>query len=162
MNGHRRITRTILRKVGFAMLVFPIALWATDRQAGTWKMNMEKSKFANDMPAPKGETVVIEEQEGGLKVVSNGLNAEGKPTHFEYSVKYDGKDYPVTGSPAVDAVAVKKINDSTIETIRKKNGVVVTTNTSVISKDGKTRTNTFHGKNANGEPRTWTAIFDKQ
>jgi|SRR5579872_729500 len=154
--------RTRLRIVIFAMLVIPVALWGTDRQAGTWKMNMEKSKFANDMPAPKGETVVIEEQEGGLKVVSNGLNAEGKPTHFEYSVKYDGKDYPVTGSPAVDAVSIKKINDSTIETIRKKNGVVVTTNTSVISKDGKTRTNTFHGKNSNGEARTWTAVFDRE
>jgi hypothetical protein len=151
-----------LRGVFFAMLLIPFALWATDRQAGTWKMNMEKSKFASDMPAPKGETVVIEEQEGGLKVVSNGLNAEGKPTHFEYSVKYDGKDYPVTGSPAVDAVAVRKISASTIETIRKKNGVIVTTNTSAISKDGKIRTNTFHGKNAKGEPRTWTAIFDKQ
>ncbi len=148
--------------LSFAMLSIPFAVWATDQQAGTWKMNMEKSKFASDMPAPKGETVVIEEQEGGLKVVSNGLNSEGKPTHFEYSVKYDGKDYPITGSPAVDAVAVKKINASTIETIRKKNGVVVTTNTTVISKDAKTRTNVFHGKNMNGETRTWTVIFDKQ
>ena len=154
--------RTRLRAVIFAMVVIPLALWGTDRQAGTWKMNIEKSKFASDMPSPKGETVVIEEQKGGLKVVSNGLNAEGKPTHFEYSVKYNGKDYPVIGSPAVDAVSVKKIDDSTIETIRKKNSVVVTTNTSVISKNGKTRTNTFQGKNAKGEPRTWTVVFEKE
>ena len=146
----------------FAMFLIPFALWATDRQAGTWKMNMEKSKFASDMPAPKGETVVIEEQEGGLKVVSNGLNSEGKPTHFEYSVKYDGKEYPLTGTPAVDAIAITKIDASTIETIRKKNGAVVTTNTTVISKDGKTRTNTFHGKNAARERRTWIVIFDRQ
>ena len=151
-----------LRNVIFTTLLIPIALWATDRQAGTWKMNMEKSQFASDMNAPKGETVVIEEQPGGIKVVSNGLNAEGKPTHFEYSVKYDGKDYSVTGTPAADAVSVKKIDASTIETNRKKNGVVVTTNTTVISKDGKTRTNVFQGKNAKGEPRTWTVIFDKQ
>ena len=154
--------RTRLRAVIFAMVVIPLALWGTDRQAGTWKMNIEKSKFASDMPSPKGETVVIEEQEGGLKVVSNGLNAEGKPTHFEYSVKYDGKDYPVKGSPVVDTVSARKIDDSTIETIRKKNGNVVTTNTSVISKDGKIRTNVFHGMNAKGEARTWTAIFDKE
>jgi hypothetical protein len=151
-----------LRKVIFAMLLIPMALWGIDRQAGTWKMNLEKSKDASDIPAPKGETVVVEEQEGGLKVVSNGLNAEGKPTHFEYSVKYDGKDYPVTGSPAVDTVAARKIDANTIETIRKKNGIVVTTNTSVISKDGKTRTNTFKGKNAKGELRTWIHVFDKQ
>ncbi len=151
-----------LRKVIFAMVVIPMALWATDRQVGTWKMNMEKSTFASGMPAPKGETLVIEEQEGGLKVVSNGLSPEGKPTHFEYSVKYDGKDYPVTGSPAVDSVSARRIDANTIETTRKKNGVVVTSNTSSISKDGKTRTNIFHGKNAKGEPRTWTAIFDRQ
>lgn len=151
-----------LRKVIFAMVVIPMALWATDRQAGTWKMNMEKSTFASGMPAPKGETLVIEEQDGGLKVVSNGLSPEGKPTHFEYSVKYDGKDYPVTGSPAVDSISARRIDANTIETTRKKNGVVVTSNTSSISKDGKTRTNIFHGKNAKGEPRTWTAIFDRQ
>lgn len=151
-----------LRKVIFAIVVIPMALWATDRQVGTWKMNMEKSTFASDMPAPKGETLVIEEQDGGLKVVSNGLNPEGKPTHFEYSVKYDGKDYPVTGSPAVDSISARRIDANTIETTRKKNGVVVTSNTSSISKDGKTRTNIFHGKNAKGEPRTWTAIFDRQ
>lgn len=151
-----------LRKVIFAMVVIPMALWATDRQAGTWKMNMEKSTFASGMPAPKGETLVIQEQEGGLKVVSNGLSPEGKPTHFEYSVKYDGKDYPVTGSPAVDSISARRIDANTIETTRKKNGVVVSSNTSSISKDGKTRTNIFHGKNAKGEPRTWTAIFDRQ
>jgi hypothetical protein len=151
-----------LRKVIFAMVVIPMALWATDRQVGTWKMNMEKSTFASGMPAPKGETLVIEEQEGGLKVVSNGLSPEGKPTHFEYSVKYDGKDYPVTGSAAVDSISARRIDANTIETTRKKNGVVVTSNTSSISKDGKTRTNIFHGKNAKGEPRTWTAIFDRQ
>jgi hypothetical protein len=154
--------RNRLRCVIFATVVFPIALWGADRQAGTWKMNMEKSQFASDMPAPRGETVVIEEQEGGIKVVSNGLNAEGKPTHFEYTVKYDGKDYPIIGSPAADAVTVTKIDDYTIETTRKKNGVVVTTNTTVISKDERTRTNVFHGKNAKGEPRIWTVIFDKQ
>lgn len=152
--------RNILWSV--AMFSIPFVLRAADHQAGTWKMNMEKSQFASDMPAPKGETVVIEEQPGGIKVVSNGLNPEGKPTHFEYSVKYDGKDYPITGSPAVDAVAVTRIDGYTIETVRKKNGAVITTNTTVISKDGKTRTNTFHGKNAKGEPRTWTVIFDKQ
>ncbi len=156
---NKRLRNTLL---SFAVLSILFALWATDRQAGTWKMNMEKSQFASDMPAPKGETVVIEEQPGGIKVVSNGLNPEGKPTHFEYSVKYDGKDYPITGSPAADAVAITKIDESTIETVRKKNGAVVATNTTVISKDGKTRTNTFHGKNAKGEPRTWTVIFDKQ
>lgn len=151
-----------LRKVIFAIVVIPMALWATDRQVGTWKMNMEKSTFASGMPAPKGETLVIEEQEGGLKVVSNGLSPEGKPTHFEYSVKYDGKDYPVTGSPAIDNISARRIDADTIETTRKKNGVVVNSNTSSISKDGKIRTNIFHGKNAKGEPITWTAIFDRQ
>lgn len=148
----------------FTALLAPAALWGggNDPQAGTWKMNLEKSKFVSGGPSPKGETVVIEEIEGGIKVASTGVNPDGPPGHFEYTAKYDGKDYPMTGSPAADAVVLRRIDARTIETIRKKDGKVVTRNTTVISEDGKTRTNTFYGKNAKGEPITWIAVFDKQ
>jgi imidazolonepropionase-like amidohydrolase len=126
----------------------------TDPQAGTWKMNLEKSTFVAGGPHPTGETVVNEAVEGGLKVVSSG--------GFQYTAKYDGKDYPMTGSSAADGVVLRRIDANTIETIRKKNGTVVTSNITFISTDGKTRSNVFQGKNAKGEPITWLAVFDKQ
>ncbi len=50
------------RKVIFALLVTPIALWAADRQAGTWKLNLQKSKYTADHPASKSVTLNIQEQ----------------------------------------------------------------------------------------------------
>jgi len=140
----------------FALVLLPTLFWAagTDPQAGTWKMNLDKSKFVEGGPHPKGETVVIEQIENGLK--------ESSSAGFEFTAKYDGKDYPMTGTSAADGVSLRKIGPRTIETIRKKNGQVVTRNTTVISEDGKTRTNTFYGKNAQGEPISWVAVFDKQ
>jgi hypothetical protein len=126
----------------------------TDPQAGTWKMNLEKSTFVPGGPHPTGELVTIEEVEGGLKVVSSG--------GFQYTAKYDGKDYPMTGSAAADGVMLRRFDPNTIETTRKKGGTVVTTNITFISGDGKTRGNVFQGKNAQGQPITWIAVFDKQ
>jgi hypothetical protein len=90
------------------------------------------------------------------------VNAQGKPVHVEYSAKYDGEDYPETGSPAGDTIALKRINANTLETTAKKDGKVVATSRVVISKDGKTRTNTFKGKSKEGEPISWTVAFDGQ
>ncbi len=154
--------RIHLRNVIFALLVTSIGLWAADRQVGTWKLNLEKSKYTADHPAPKSITLNIQEQAGSLKFNVDGEDAQGNPVHIEFSAKYDGKDYPETGSPTADTVAVKRINASTIEVTNKKNGQVVTTVRSVVSKDGKTRTSTWKGKNAKGEPETWTTVVDKQ
>jgi hypothetical protein len=145
-------------------ILIPALLWGgqSDPQAGTWKMNLDKSTFVPGGPHPKGETVVIEEIDGGIKVASTGVNPDGPPGRFEFSAKYDGNAYPMTGSPAADTVVLRRLDPRTIETIRKKNGQVVTTNMTFISEDGKTRTNVFQGKNAQGEPITWTAVFDKQ
>jgi len=134
----------------------------TDPQAGAWKMNLDKSTFVPGGPHPKGETVVIEAIDGGLKVASTGVNPDGPPGHFEFTAKYDGKDYPMTGTPGANTVVLRRFDPHTIETTRKKNGQLVTTNITYISDDGKTRTNVFQGKNAQGQPITWTAVFDKQ
>jgi hypothetical protein len=154
--------RVHFRKLIFAVLVAPMALWAADRQAGTWKMNLEKSKYTADHPAPKSIRLNIQDQEGGLKVNVDGEDAQGKPIHIEYSAKYDGKDYPQTGSPAADTVAVRRVDADAIEVTNKKGGEMVTMVRSVVSKDGKTRTSTWTGKDAKGVPETWIVVFDKQ
>ena len=37
------------------------------------------------------------------------VEADGKKTAFEYTAKYDGKDYPVTGTGLFDSIAIKRI-----------------------------------------------------
>lgn len=56
------------------------------------------------------------------------------------SVKADGTDQKVTGHPYFDTISVKIVNASSVEFIQKKDGKVMSTDTSTISSDGKTCT----------------------
>jgi hypothetical protein len=134
---------------------------AADNQAGTWKLNVAKSKYSPG-PAPKEGTLTIESQADGLKFTIHGTDAEGKTVQMEFSPKYDGKDYPAAGMPGADTISLKKIDDSTIETVSKKGGKPLLATKSVVSKDGKTRTTTQKGTNAKGEKVNNTIVYDKQ
>jgi hypothetical protein len=133
----------------------------TDPIIGTWKLNLAKSKFSPG-PPPKSQTATFEAVGQGVKITAKVTDAEGKTINFQSTANYDGKDYPVTGHPDVDTNAWKRIDANTFETTRKKAGKVVATATSVISKDGKTRTLTEKGVNAKGEKISNTLVFEKQ
>ena len=128
---------------------------------GTWKLNLAKSKYSPG-PPPKSQTVTYEAVGQGVKSTSKGTNAEGNPIDSQYTANYDGKDYPVTGSPNWDAISLKRINANKVEFTLKKAGKVVSTGATVISKDGKTRTITAKGVNAKGEKTSSTAVYEKQ
>ena len=135
--------------------------FAADVFSGNWKLNLNKSKF-DPGPPPKGPNYLrIEAIDGGLKFTNDGVNAEGKPTHNEWSGKFDGKDNPVKGDPTRDTAALKKIDDYTLEAVSKKDGKVVNTNRSVYSRDGKTRTATIQGTNAKGMKVNNTVVYEK-
>ena len=74
-----------------------VSLWAADAAIGTWKLNAAKSKYSPG-PAPKSATITYEETTDGIKRTGDSVAAEGKKTSFEYTAKYDGKEYPVSGS----------------------------------------------------------------
>ncbi len=130
--------------VFLAAMFLCIATAAADALSGTWKMNPAKSKYSPG-PAPKSLTVVIKSDENEYTVEANGVDAEGKPTHVAYSAKFDGQDYPATGIANAD-----------------KDGQLIMTVTTKVSKDGKTRTSTFVGKDAEGHDVHNVVEFEKQ
>jgi hypothetical protein len=152
---------TLLAITVVALLVFAPVAQASDNNVGTWRLNLAKSKYIPG-PAPYEGTLKIEPETNGLKFTLHGLDAEGKPVDFEFSPRFDGKDYLVTGLPEADTIVLKRVNANTIETISKKNGKPVMTTRSVVSKDGKTRTSTQTGQNANGQNVKNTLVYDKQ
>jgi hypothetical protein len=137
-----------------------VVCFAADAQMGTWKLNEAKSKFSPG--APKNLTVIYEAAGDDIKVTVDGVDADGKPTHNEWTGKFDGKDYPVTGDPSSDMRSYKKVNDRTLGLTVKKGGKVTTTGRIVLSADGKSRTLTISGTDANGKKFTSTAVYDKQ
>ena len=134
--------------------------FASDVQVGTWKLNEAKSKFAPG--SSKNLTVVYEVAGDSVKVTVDGTDGAGKTTHNEWTGKYDGKDYPVTGDPNSDARSLKKVDDNTLELTVKKGGKVTITGRIVVSADGKTRTVTTSATDSKGKKVKNTAVYDKQ
>jgi hypothetical protein len=133
---------------------------AADLQMGTWKLNEAKSKFAPG--AAKNQNVLYEAAGDSVKVTIDGVDGEGKAAHNEWTGKYDGKDYRVTGDPTSDTRSLKRIDDRTFELAVKKDGKVTVTGRIVVSADGKSRTVTTSGTNAKGKKFKNTAVYDKQ
>jgi hypothetical protein len=142
-------------------LAVNVAVAADDQHSGTWKMNPAKSKYSPG-PAAKSVTLAIEADENHYKVNAEGVDGNGNPTHVQFDAKFDGKDYPATGLPVGDMVSLKRIDASTIQVAQKKDGKTVMTVTSVVSKDGKTRTSTFKGTDAQGRDVNNVVVYDKQ
>ncbi len=134
--------------------------FAADPQMGTWKLNEAKSKFT---PGITKNTMVVYEAAGDqVKVTSNGVDAKGKPTHSQWTGRFDGKNYPVTGDPNSDARSYKKIDDRTLAMTIWNHGRVTGTGRIAVSTDGKSRTVTSSGTTAKGKNFNNTAVFDKQ
>jgi hypothetical protein len=133
---------------------------ADDPNMGTWKLNEAKSKFGPG--ASKNNTVVIEAAGDMIKVTVDGTDGSGNPAHNEWTGKFDGKYYAVTGNPTSDTRSYKMINSRTFTLAEKKGDKIVITGRITVSRDGKTRTVTTTGKNASGKIIHNTAVYDKQ
>jgi len=153
--------RNIFTKLIIGMAITAIGVFAADNSLGTWKLNMEKSKFSPSAPV-KSLTSTREASDGGVKVTTTGEQANGTPINASYTAKYDGKEYPVTGAP-YDTIAIKQVDANTFTAMLKNTGTkYIATGLSVISKDGKTMTTTTKGTNAEGNPMNNTMVYEKQ
>src|SRR6266702_6079930 len=132
---------------------------ADDPNMGTWKLNEAKSKLTPG--EGKNTTVVYEAAGDQVKVTIDGTDKDGKPTHNEWTGKFDGKDYAVTGDPTSDTRSYKKIDDRTMEFTVKKDGKVTITGRIVVAADGKSRTVTTSGTDAKGKKFKNTTVYDK-
>jgi hypothetical protein len=141
---------------------FSLAVASTDPNVGTWKLNVAKSKYSPG-PAPKEVTMKIEANgANGYHLTQTGTNAAGKPIHIDFSAPNDGKDTPVKGISNTDTIALERVDARTSKSTLKKDGKVVMTVLSVVSKDGKTRTSTFKGTDAQGKPVNNVAVYERQ
>jgi len=156
--------KSTVRRLALAAAVsWTSAAWAqqADPATGTWKINLEKSKFNSAAP-PKSMIVRIEASAKSQTVKSEATGADGKTRVSEYTANFDGKDYPLKGSMVADTVSLKRIDAQTIERLDKKAGKVVLTYTRVMAPDGKSFTVTVKGTNARGEPVSDVAVYEKQ
>src|SRR5947209_1854736 len=119
-------TRTMFLIVALCLFA-AAASFAADSNLGTWKLNKSKSKIVAG--SAKNDTVVYTAEGDAYKCVVDGTDAAGKPSHNEWTGKFDGKDYPVTGDPSTDTRAIQKIDDRHYKLTNKKDGKATMTGT---------------------------------
>jgi len=152
-------TRSIAMTVVLCFLALTFS-FAEDANMGTWKLNEAKSKIPAG--AIKNTTVTYAAEGDSVKVTTDGTGPDGQPMQTEWTGKFDGKDYPLTGDRTSDARSYAKVNDHTLTLENKKDGKATTKGKIVVSADGKTRTLTTSAKDSAGKPIKSTAVYDKQ
>ena len=135
------------------------ACFAANPQMGTWKLNEAKSKLVPGMG--KNTTVTYAEQKDKIKITVDGVGKDGKPTHSVWIGKFDGKAYPVKGNLPYNSVAYKVVNDRTNDITVMKDGKIGWTGQITVAADGKSRTVTINGTDANGKKFKGKAVYDK-
>ena len=143
-----------------ALALFGVQLCSAQDYVGSWKLNEAKSKI----PAGMAHIVTssYEAQGDQIKAVGDGVDASGNPMHAEWVGKFDGKDYPVTGTDAINARSYTQVDAHTLMLTNKKDGKTVSTARIVTSADGKTRTVHITQMGPAGKNLSATAVYDKQ
>jgi len=134
---------------------------ADDNWLGTWKLNVEKSKYSPG-PAPKSETITFERTDGGIQLTADEVAADGKATHGGYVAQFDGKEVKFQGNPEVDVAAPKRVDASSYTNTWKKGGKVVRTIKVTVAPGGKVLTVTQKGTDSKGQAVDILAVFDRQ
>jgi hypothetical protein len=135
------------------------ACFAANPQMGTWKLNEAKSKLVPGMG--KNTTVTYAEQKDKIKITVNGVDKDGKPTHSVWVGKFDGKAYPVKGNLPYNSVAYRVVNDRTNDITVMKDGKIGWSGQITVAADGKSRTVTINGTDAQGKKFKGKAVYDK-
>ena len=138
--------------------------WAADSPdpvVGTWRLNVAKSKFPAGA-APQSQTRTYTQSADGTSVTVTGVAADGAAISQKSTFKYDGKDYPYTGSSDWDALSLTRVNGSTVNSKMKLAGKTVGTTVRSISDHGKKLSLTTNAKHTDGKRYHWVAVFDRQ
>ena len=130
---------------------------------GTWILNVSKSKF-DPGPAPKSLTRTVEAQGDGVKYTFDGVAADGNPIAYGFSVQFDGKDNPISGSipSGADTISAKRLDSNHYVATLKKGDKVIGTSKVMVSEDGKVTTVESTGTTAAGVKTHDVQVYDKQ
>jgi hypothetical protein len=126
---------------------------------GTWKLNLAKSKFISGTP-PKEGMFTVQRVGDEDQITVNGTAADGSSFSLKYDLPDKGGAGKILAGP-FDAVSGKVIDDSTREVSFMKGGKEMTY-IRLVSKDGKTASETVKGTDPQGKPVSEVLLWEKQ
>jgi hypothetical protein len=144
----------------FATTVSP-SFAQTDPWIGTWQ-SMWQNPRTTALAVPRAVTATYESVPGGYRVLVEAVDAQGRQLRSEWPVIFDGRRHRVTGSPATDEIADRRIDPYTQQEDYFKGGQPDGTATFVISRDGRIITRTSQRLLPNGRESIVVEIYEKQ
>jgi hypothetical protein len=141
----------VFASVAVGSMFSRIAAQTTDSWVGTWTLNLAQSSYDPANLAPKSQTTRITTSGDTLSAITDGVDGDGKKIHTEVTYKFDGQDYDYKGAPDANSTRVyTRVDDHHYTFATKVNGLITTTSRVAVTPDGKTRTITTTGRDAQG------------
>lgn len=159
--NRRTVLALALLSAAFTTAGSQMGLTQSDLLIGTWKLNLEKSKFSPG-PPPKSQTLNFQRAGQDLQNTADTVDAQGQVIKVVFMHIYDGKPHPTTGNPLFDATTYTLVDDHHVKWVRSKAGQAVQTGSNEVSSDGKTFTVSTEGTGPNGQPISSVAVYEKQ
>ena len=134
-----------------------------DPRFGTWRLNLEKSRYQGTMP-PKSETrIYISAPDGSLTLTATTVLADGTTQVVRCMATSDGNEHPYTG-PTADTITIsaKDAHGYTLYITLKKGGTVVQTTLATVTPDRKVMTYRTKAFDRDGKPISSTQVYDKR
>lgn len=158
-----QLSRSAFTRLVLALLLLAPVGYANGGEVidGKWELNVAKSKF-DPGPPIKSQSRTYSTSGDMQTVAISGVNATAESMSSQTSYRLDGKDYPVKGSPEIDAISMTKVDNTTARGTTKRAGKVVSNISRTVSDDGKTLTVTVKGMNPAGQPFNNTLVFDRK
>ena len=124
-----------MKKLLMLVLLCAATCFAQSSFDGTWKTNLSNIEFS-----PKPDVFSLQ---NGMYKCSSCVP--------EINVKADGTDQAVSGHPGYNTIAVKQLDDNTVQAIRKMDGKVVSEVTETVDNNGNTLNVKFTDHPMNGD-----------
>lgn len=137
----------------FGMAAVVSAADATDPIIGTWKLNLDRSKYAAGA-APKSLARTYVATPGGTQTTVTGVAADGSAISQSATLTDDGTDNAWTGSTTYDTVWLKRVNGTTVKADLKKGGKIIGHTTRTLTGKGTVMTLSTAVKTAKGGTAT--------
>ncbi len=142
----------------------PITIQRTSRSndpfAGHWTLDPTQSKFPGAPPTREDFYFEVDTEDAVRFRVEEVRN--GATVTANYSGRFDGRDYPMTGAPGRDSLAMARIDDHNIMGVYKHKGRVTYAFVRSLSSDALTMTTRVLGSTELGQPVDVLIVHRKQ
>jgi hypothetical protein len=148
---------------GLSVLLMAAPMFAASPFDGAWKFNESMSTWSNgELPPHMSLTVQLSVSGDEFTYKSVNDTNKDKPVGSSYTVKLDGKPYPLAGSMRYNQVAVRQIAPDELEILELKDRDVIVGAIWIFSADGKHMKRWGVGKAPDGASKAYVEYFDKQ